>query len=177
MSAPVKIELDSREFMQAMNEWQRLRKLDDDEAVVDRAGKLSFEFFKRFKEVTISIADLRALPSRLGYHIKRKFAGTTIKQEINRRIRARFAAASGWLPAVRRFSKSEVRLEKIKNPKGRFEINLQEPSVTIINEMKEGVAAEERHKIMQGAIDAQTADMRKYIERKLDQECRRFSAR
>lgn len=109
----------------------------------------------------------------------------TVAEEIRRRINARFAAAVGWLPAMRRFKYSKhgtIRgafkgIEKFRNPRGRVEINLSEPSVTLYNSMKEAVAAEARHHAMQSALNAQNADMRQYIERKLDERARQFSAR
>lgn len=177
MAKALKMEMDLREFTETMQQYQEVSKKDEEVIVANRAGKLAFEFFKQFKKFAPTIALLKSLPNQLGYRIKRKFKGATVKSEINRRIRARFAAAAGWLPSVKRFTRSGATLQKIKNPKGSFQINLSEPSVTIINSMKEAVAAEEKHHIMQSAIVAQTQDMKVYINRKLEQRARQFSAK
>jgi hypothetical protein len=170
------ITIDVREFTETIRKYAEVSKKDEKEVVADRAGKLAFEFWKSFKALTPPVSLLKGLPDKLGYRIKRKFEGSTVKQEIARRINARMAAASGWLPSVRRFSRGKVTLKK-KNVKGRFEINLSEPSVTIINEMKEAVAADKLYpQAMQNAINAQTKDMEKYIERKLEQRAKEYSA-
>lgn len=176
MSA-VKFELDTREFTECLRQYADVSKKDEIEVVKDRAGKVAFELFKQFKVLAPTVQLLRGLPASLNYHIKRKFAGATIKQEINRRIRARFSSAGGWLPAVKRFTRKGAVLRNVKNPKGHVEINLSEPSVTIVNSMKEAVAAEGKHHVMQAALNAQVADMRIYIERKMDQRAKQFSAK
>lgn len=176
MARPIEISLNTSEFIKTLRQYEQVSKKDSQEVIQDRAGKLSFELFKQFKKLAPTATELRQLPRTLGHRIKRKFQGATVKQEIRRRISARFAAASGWLPAVRRLTKKGVNLKK-KNPMGRVEINLREPSVTIVNSMKEGVAAEHKHKAMQSSINAQVADMQVYIQRKLNQRARQFSAK
>jgi hypothetical protein len=171
-----KFELDAREFTETMRQYAKFSKKDEEQIVQDRAGKLAFELFKQFRAVAPSVAKIRALPRQLNHRIRRKFKGATIKQEIARRIRARFSAAIGWIPAVNRLTKRRTAIRK-KNPKGTVVINLSEPSVTITNDMKEGVAAEARHRIMQSAVNAQVADMTVYINRKLDQRAKQFSAK
>lgn len=170
----MKMELDTTEFISTLKEYSTYSKKDNEEIVQNRAGRLSFELFKRFKAITPSIAEIRAVAASLDYHIKRKFAGATVKQEIARRINARFTAASGWLPAVQSLTKSRANLKQ-KNPKGQVIIDLNEPSVTIINQMKEAVAAEGIYSIMQEAIDSQEEDMKVYIERKLEQGAQKYS--
>lgn len=174
MANNINIELDASEFIKTIREYSAVSKKDAEEVVVDRSGKLAYELFKRFKATAPKVSTLRALPRSLDYRIKRKFAGATVAQEIARRIRARFAAASGWIPAINRFSRRSVTQRK-GTVIGSFEINLSEPSVTIINGMKEAVADEAKNNIMQSAIDAQTDDMKVYIERKLEQRARQFS--
>jgi hypothetical protein len=172
----VEFEIDAKEFTSTLQEYAEVSHKDAQDVVADRAGKLAFQLFKDFKATAPKVSLLKSLPQKLGYRIKRKFKGDTVAQEIARRVRARFAAASGWLPAVWRFSRGKPVL-RIKNPKGRTEIDLTEPSVTIVNSMKEAVADETRHGIIQKSIDAQTADMKVYINRKLEQRAKQFSAK
>lgn len=173
----VTITLDAREFTRTLQEYAKFRKIDDREAVADRAGKLSFELWKKFKAVTPSVAKLKTIAKRVGGRLKRR-KGRTVEQELRRRIGARMTAASGWLPAVRRFSKSGKGIVLKKRVlRGSVSINLREPSVTITNDTLEGVKAEQKYRLMQKAIDAQTKDMAKYIQRKLEQRSRQLSAK
>ena len=172
----IKFELDASEFTKSIRQYQKLRKKDDEEIVVDRSGKLAFELYKVFRKAAPKVSLLKGLPAKLGYRIKRKFKYDTVAEEISRRIDARFAASSGWIPALQRFSKRNVKMKKGK-VLGSFQINLSEPSVTIINGMKEAVAADSRHRLLQQAINNQTRDMNVYIQRKLDEAARKFSAK
>jgi len=169
--------VDAREFTATLRKYAEVSGKDEKDVIADRAGKLAFEFFKHFKKLAPTVAQLQKLPAQLNYRVWRKFRGDTVGQEIGRRIRARFSAASGWLPAIRRFTNKGVVLRQ-KRPKGGFIINASEPSVTIINEMKEALEAAEKHpSVMQTPLDAQQRDMEKYIRRKLDQRARQFSHR
>lgn len=172
----MRITIDASEFTETLRQYGEVSKKDEKEIVLDRAGKLSFELYKKFKAITPSVSKLRSIGKSLGYRIKRKFKGATPKEEINRRIRARMAAASGWIPSVRRLSKRGVADKKGKI-KGSVIINLSEPSVTIINGMKEAVAADSKYDALQAAVNAQTADMKVYIERKLEERAKQFSAK
>lgn len=176
MATPFKLEIDDRAFIATLQEYQRLRKKTDEEVVVDRAGKVAIELFKKFAAITPSVATLRSVAESLNWRLRRP-PGTSAKSELRRRIAARFAASAGWLPAVWKFTRSGRKLKKIKNPRGSFIINRGEPSVTILNSMREAVAAEEKYVLVQAALDAQVDDMRQYIERKLDEQAKRFSAK
>lgn len=168
----MKMELDIKEFTDTLKEYSSYNKRENVLIVKNRAAQLAKQLFKRFKFISPTAAYLRALPESLNYRIKRK-QGKTVEQEIRRRINARFTAASGWLCSVKILSKTGVTIRR-RNAKGRVIIDLNEPSITIINEMKEAAAAEDKYSIMQQAIDDQVSDMKDYIEEHMEKGAQKY---
>jgi len=167
-----------REFDQTFAKYARLSGKDEKEIVLHRSTRMAHELYRQFRKIAPKASVIKALPKKLGYRIKRK-PGVSIKSEIQRRVNSIGAAASGWLPAVRRLRGSgtnkKIALVKIRNPRGHVEMNLREPSVTLVNSMKEAAAAEARHHVMGKAVAAQVLDMQRYINRKLMQRAKQFS--
>lgn len=184
MSMKMKFQLDPSEFNSTIKQYAKVSKKDFKDIVIHRAKNVAntrlpgvLSLWGEFSRVTPTISKLRQLPRLLNYRIKRK-KGTTIRQEIKRRIKARYAAASGWLPAVKRLnSKGIAVVKKKKNPKGHVEINLRQPSITLVNSMKEAGIAENKYHLMQQVINSHVADMKKYIQDKLAARSKQFSAK
>lgn len=149
-----------------LNQAQKLVSSDftDPDDGVKRGGL----FQEARKEAPATKAEIRSLPARLGYRIKRR-AGVTVKQEIRRRLKfAGYVQSTGWLNRVWK-NKAKTALRLIKNPRGRVIQNLtgNNPSITLINETPGAAEFAAKTGYVDRALAGRAQDMAKHTEKKI----------
>lgn len=120
------------------------------------------------KEAPATIAEIKSLPSRLGYRIKRR-AGMTVAEEIKRRLKyAGYVQSTGWLNRVWK-TKEKKAFMIIKNPRNRVIQKLDglNPSIEIINETPGAEAFAAKTGYFARAVAGRSEDMAKYLETKI----------
>lgn len=156
-------------------------------AIYKFARKLAFELYAQTRDVAPEVQAIFELPAKLQWHIKRRRAGLGVEQEIWLRARAVGYTSLGWLSAAKEMGMSKSKGEPVEDESepdasdlqsrteiwkfGGIEIHLNgtEPYIQIVN-MTTGVEhVEAAHGIVERALASVTADMEKYIQRKLDE--------
>lgn len=121
-----------------------------------------------------TVREIRALPKKLNYRIRRT-PGFTVKREIARRVAsAGYYQASGWvIPGIAepRGKGAVVRTQRgsIRTTGG---IN---PRVTISNKSPQAFEFGSKTGYVQRAVNNRAADMRKYVDKKMASDAREFS--
>lgn len=123
-----------------------------------------------------TVAEIRGLPAKLDYRIKR-VPGRTVKQEIAARIaNAGFYQASGWV--VPGIAVPRGRGAALKTQRGSIKatggVN---PRVTISNSSPKAFEFGSRTGYVQRALNNRARDMRKYVDKKMASEAKEFSKR
>lgn len=121
-----------------------------------------------------TVAEIRQLPTRLDYRIKRAH-GFTVKKEIARRIAsAGFYQASGWVIPGRFQPRGKGGV--VKTQRGSISkkggIN---PSITIKNSSPKAFEFGSRTGYIQRALNARAKDMLKYVEKKMASDAKKLS--
>lgn len=120
-----------------------------------------------------TIAEIRALPARLDYRIKRYHG--TVKNEIARRIsQAGHYQASGWI--VEGLPRPSGKGSKVFTIRGSIRttggVN---PRVTISNKSPRAFEFGQRTGYVQRAVNNRAKDMLKYVQKKLASDAQEFS--
>jgi Lon protease-like protein len=163
----------------ALRQYLDLKKnVEPDKEVRRRAKNVGMKLIRIYKDNAPTVAEIKDLAVKLGYRIKTrpgivKKKGSRAKQvaaEIKARIAARTFSATGWFPAVEALGGSPKIAQRIKGPK-RGSIaqkrGLASVQVTLVNDQPGAEqTASKKGNAMQQALDAETADMLKYIMRK-----------
>lgn len=136
-------------------------------------------FQEALRERPETIRQIRALPSRLNWRIKRE-SGPAMA-EIRRRVaKAGYFQASGWiikgLPETERVNRGPSRVFTQRG------VLMARPSglnarITVANTSPRALEFGERTGYIQRAINNRAADMEKYVERKLARDAKALSAK
>jgi hypothetical protein len=170
---------DDTELKKALGQYLDLKKnVDPDTEIKRRAKNVGMKLIKIFKGNAPTPAQIKADAVKIDYKLKtrdsiKKKGGSRAKQvkaELRARINARTFSATGWFPAVEALGGSPKIAQRVKGPKrGKIEQRrgLASVQVTLVNEQPGAEhTATKNGNAMQDALDMETADMLKYIERK-----------
>lgn len=121
-----------------------------------------------------TVAEIRALPAKLNYRIRRA-PGFTAKREIARRIvNAGFYQASGWV--VPGIAEPRGRGAVVKTQRGSISITGgTNPRATLKNKSPQAFEFGQRTGYVQRALNNRARDMQKYVQKKLASEAKEFS--
>jgi len=179
---PAPFTYDDSAMRSALKQYLDLRKnVDPDTEVKRRAKNVGMKLITIYKGNAPTAAQIKADAAKIGFALKvrggiQKKGGKRAKQikaEIRARVNARMFTATGWFPAVEALGGSPKIPKRVNGPKrGKIEQNRGSASVqvTLINDQPGAEhTAEIKGNAMQQALDAETADMVDYINRKLAQ--------
>jgi len=189
----VQTEWDDTAFRAALKDYMNLRKNVDPAKEIKRRGKnIGMRLITVYKEKGVVLNDISAKVKSLGKHVKirpkirqkaRRWTHTskgqrwTYKRMIAAEVRARKSAknftATGWFPSVEKLGGSPRDKQHRTGPKrGKLIEKLTGSNVseTLVNQQPGSVVvANKATGLVQKALDAETADMVKYIVRKQNQ--------
>ncbi len=166
-------------FEKSMISYMDARKITCQKVLVDQAQKLVSSDFndggvkrgglyqEARKEAPKTIAEIKSLPARLGYRIKRR-KGMTVAMEIKRRLKnAGYVQSTGWLNRVWKIK--GVKWKQVGRPRNRVIQNLNglNPSIEIINETPGAAEFAEKTGYFDRAVANREQDMANYCEKKM----------
>ena len=158
------------EFRDALLDYEAASSKTREEVLEHRARSLAFALYREAIKVgREAVKKIKATePSRM----RIRQGNRTRNQEKARRIFAAGFVASGWLPSIKRFrsSGSVSALAVVKSPQGSVNVNRRENYIELINSTPGATDAEAKHGISDKALRGQAEDMRKYLQRKADED-------
>lgn len=174
--------VDTDSFTRAMNEMADVGKLAKD-ILPDQAQKLISNGFAGggglYQECRVhapdTIAEIKGLPAKYGYRIKR-LPGVTVAKEIIRRLKnAGYVQSTGWLNRVYK-GKNKDAIRHVRNPRGEVEQSLTglQPYIILTNRTPGAAEFAEKTGYVQRAIDNRAKDMLVYVQRKLAERAKKL---
>jgi len=162
-----------REFEDALNEYEAVSSKTREEVLDHRAKNLAFALYR--ESIKVGRDAMRAIRQVSATRMRVKTGERTQRQEKARRIFAAGFVASGWIPSIKRFrSSGSVRaLAAVESPQGSVVVNHRAGYIELINSTPGAAEADARHAISDKALRGQAEDMRKYLQRKADQDIER----
>lgn len=181
---------DDRDFSKALKAYCDLKKnCEPKKELRRRAKNVGMRLAKIYKTKGVSLDAITAKVKSLGNRVKvrpkirakGRAKRLTYKQIIASELRARRSAkgftATGWFPAIEKLGGTPRDTAKRTGPRrGTLveRLGMFEMSETLSNDQPGASHVQGKAKSLeQQALDAETADMAKYIVRKLDQAARR----
>lgn len=182
---------DDKAFTKALRQYLDLKKNVNPAKELRRRGKnVGIRLIKIYKEKGVVLADITDKVKSLGYRVKirqkirlkgkltkrGKWRGITRRQMIAAELRARKSAkgftATGWFPSVTNLGGNPKReMRSGSGPRrGKLieKLGSGEMSETLVNQQPgAGLVQTKNRSLEQAALDAETADMVIYIDKKL----------
>lgn len=121
-----------------------------------------------------TVAEIRSLPAKLDYRIRRA-PGFSVKQEIARRVAtAGFYQASGWvIPGI---AEPRGKVAIVKTQRGSIRASGGvNPRITISNKSPQAFEFGARTGYVQRAVNARARDMQKYVRDRMASSAKEFS--
>lgn len=183
----VNLKLDDREFQKAMRKYADMRGMDLPAVLNRRARSLVYHLGAVYKQVAPTKEHIQQKMQSLGMGVKvrepiKKSKGTwkqKIKREQKARIRAINWTTAGWAKAgVKMGIRGDLARmsRKFKNqPRGKI-VNKKgwvHSSITIINSQVAAGFIDEKHNVVQKALDKDTKDMYDWMYQALEKQRRR----
>lgn len=186
MSTPTFV-LEDREFKQALKKYCDLKKnVDPKKELRRRAKNVGMRLAKIYKDKGVSLQDISAKVKSLGVRVRIRpkilaKKGLPRKGMIAAELRARRSAkgftATGWFPAIEKLGGTpRDTVKRTGRKRGTLveKMGFTEKSETLINKQPGAEHVQNKNMALeQQALDAETADMVKYIIRKQDEVARR----
>lgn len=175
----------------ALKEYLDIKKnVDPATEVKRRAKNVCLRLVRAFKQAAPTPDDIKAVGFRV--KVRPRIAaftrsrrgktsiiprGQQVKKEIAARVAARTLTAAGWFPAAVALGANPKLGKRVRGQRlGSVDMKLggTEPNVTMTNAQPGAAHTDDRGgNAMQKALDAETADMVKYIDRKHDKAARK----
>lgn len=195
----------NRDINRAFGEYLQYNRRSRPDLLRESADKLAAQLqIEAAKEGPGTRAEIAALPTRLGYRIRRRLAQglsknpnrkgnkslaatiergasasgrqhVTVAEEIQLRLRwAGFYQASGWITSRLTLSAGRTRIAR---PRGRIITHMagSKPAITLVNQTPGALEFANKTRYMLRAIRARIADMQTYVQRKMKEQAAEFS--
>lgn len=162
------------EFEKALNEYEAVSSKTRAEVLDHRARNLAFALYR--ESLKVGRDSMRAIRQVSARKMRVRTGSRTQRQEKARRIFAAGFVASGWIPSIKRFrSSGSVRaLAAVDSPQGSVVVNYSAGYIELINSTPGAVEADAKHGISDKAFRGQAEDMRRYLQKKADEDIGRI---
>lgn len=177
----ISVKFDDRDLQRAFTDYMAYTKKSAQESLQKQIVQLAVGakgvkglFQEALATRKETVRDIRSLPARLNFAIRRA-PGFSVRQEIARRVQsAGYYQASGWI--VPGIAEPRGRGATVKTLRGSIKttggIN---PRVSISNSSPKAFEFGSKTGYIQRALDARARDMLKYVKNKMAREAREFS--
>lgn len=172
-------------FNRALKEYTKYNQRDLGEIVENRANRMRWRLWRLFKEISPDKAKLNAELDALGWRIKRK-PGVSLEREKRRRRSSLKYLSVSFLLKEWRIKKEGQNTKRsqwnrthrhIGHVIDRTARGIRRPSVQITSFLEGALKMNIERGLVNKALAAETADMRRYIIRKQQQAQRRTVAK
>lgn len=180
--------LDDKDFQKSLKTYLDLRKnVDPKKELRRRAKNVGMRLTRIYKTKGVSLQEITAKVNSLGSRVKirpkiRAKKGKTFRQKIRMELSARRSAkgftATGWFPAVEKLGGNPKRVQRPGGGPRRGKLiermGFFEKSETLVNQQPGAAHVQGKTSALeQQALNQETADMVKYIQRKQAQAAKR----